>query len=583
MNTISKKNVILELENISFGKKAEQSSRSKWSKPNDPDRALDITLDVDFAFHTDKEEHPWWILDLAQTYPIEKIDIYNRKKLQEKARTLSVEVSEDKVNWLTIHSGLLYWDDFISLPLGSKVVGRFIRLSLSERQYLHLRRVEVFKRKKPALIVAGRGDGLGGRLMAMLNALYISKNLDFEFGYVWPLTLNAQAKNFKAESIKDAYVIGHAIETEEDIFSSDFIKNYSKTGLINTNQGVLRKVKNEKFAMLTDTEYYENSWGWYAPPDPLIKLFSDIDADDLKEFLRSAWNDISFNEIVKYSLNSASNQAKKLDDFVAIHIRTGDIVFADYRFNGKQFMRKALPIGLADLLIKSLIDQGVRNIVLFGDEKKSIEMLKNKYKVNSIFDYYPKVFDSSSEQALFEIQFMSHAMKIFSSGSSFFSILAQTIGRDVSFESVYDLFSVNEQYSSLRKYVFQGDDSPPLIMAFNCFHCYVLGLETKTNDDLLPILERAAELDPLNPKYLIYQIDILVKADKIIEAEKKLHYELSRAQFYDKNFFIKVLTSYGGSRYFYSSSFKSFELGASKDLHWMSYCHNEIINKLGKK
>ena len=54
---------ICKLENlIDVGNKgiASQSSLSKWSKENDATRALLPLIKNNFAFHTDKQDFPWW-------------------------------------------------------------------------------------------------------------------------------------------------------------------------------------------------------------------------------------------------------------------------------------------------------------------------------------------------------------------------------------------------------------------------------------------------------------------------------------------------------------------------------------------
>lgn len=75
------------------------------------------------------------------------------------------------------------------------------------------------------LILASRDDGLGERLRAMLNALYICKHLDFEFGFVWqPL----EASTDEISNNKLAPII---VPKQEEIFSKEFIKKYSYNGI----------------------------------------------------------------------------------------------------------------------------------------------------------------------------------------------------------------------------------------------------------------------------------------------------------------------------------------------------------------
>lgn len=578
-------NNLIELENISNNKLALQSSFSKWSKPDDPLRPLNPILDVkDFSFHTDKEDNPWWMLDLQAISPIEEIHIYNRKNIkhQAKAYQLKVEYAThlDGV-WELIHAGFLAWGEKIVFPLSSFIQARYIKISMEGRAYLHLWKVEVFKRKYPGLIVAGRGDGLGGRLKTILNALYLAEKTGFQFAYIWPITLNAHAGDFlKPVKVGDAEIVGHAIQNEQDIFSSDFIQKYSKQGLLPSSQGVLRKARNEKINFLSIRENFENEWGWYAPLDDLNIVFSDLEIDDLHFSLKRSWNKIKFNQNIEKVLNAADRSANDLEDFFAVHIRTGDLVYGGYRLYGKSFMRKALPFGLAEKLIGDLVDTG-KQIILFGDETSILDFLKHKYGVKVVADYYP--FDlkmDNTQKSLFEMKFMSSAKKIFSSGNSVFSGLAQIIAGEAKLTSVYQMSSPEEQYHFLRHHIDEDHAKlPPLLRAFDCHHCYILGLETKVADDLFPILEKATILDPENPKYIIYIVSELIKKDHLLEAEKRLS-DFMHTKFAPK--IIEVVAAYGGGRYFYAANFKDFERGAEENLPFLSYIASVIKNKLGE-
>lgn len=142
----------VRLVNVAIGKPASQSSLSHWSVEGDASRAVSGAMPPAFAFHTDIEDTPWWQVDLVDVYPIETIVLHNRlDSLQERARTLKVEVSEDCEAWVVVHTGLIVFSGgtvgapFV-LPLDSQVRGRYVRVGLTERQPLHLAQVEVFVR-----------------------------------------------------------------------------------------------------------------------------------------------------------------------------------------------------------------------------------------------------------------------------------------------------------------------------------------------------------------------------------------------------------------------------------------------------
>lgn len=136
------------LINITLNKTATQSSTSKWSKPNDATRALlGESTNGDFAFHTAEEENPWWMVDLEKEEYIYNIYIQNRIKMcKEKAKTLQVEISLDKENWVLIPNEYLKWTnlDYLNVELLNKYKARYVRLILREKNYFHLAKVEVY-------------------------------------------------------------------------------------------------------------------------------------------------------------------------------------------------------------------------------------------------------------------------------------------------------------------------------------------------------------------------------------------------------------------------------------------------------
>lgn len=133
--------------NVAFGKPARQSSLSKWSSSSAAMGVLSGELIADFGFHTSLENHPWWTVDLLWNYPIEAIIVHNRiKKAGERARSLKVEVSCDGNNWELVHRGIAYFGAgavALRLPLGGRLLARYVRLSLEEKSYFHLSKVEV--------------------------------------------------------------------------------------------------------------------------------------------------------------------------------------------------------------------------------------------------------------------------------------------------------------------------------------------------------------------------------------------------------------------------------------------------------
>jgi hypothetical protein len=128
--------------------KATQSSLSQWSKPNDAQRAVMDVGGVNYAFHTDKEQNPWWELTLDKPRLVEYIILHNRKDMcKEKSRKLIVEVYNSK-EYIKIYEGDLLFDaEPNGLPLilpykYSQTIER-IKITSQINEYFHLSKVNV--------------------------------------------------------------------------------------------------------------------------------------------------------------------------------------------------------------------------------------------------------------------------------------------------------------------------------------------------------------------------------------------------------------------------------------------------------
>lgn len=132
---------------------ASQSSLSRWSAPTGAQAAVEGDFSRDFTIHTDvTDELPWWTLDLRSWYPVEAIIVRNRKnpRFWDLARKIRIEASEDGKAWTLLHAGFVHFgpddNNALSVPLSGQLPIRFVRISLDERKYLHLNRVQVLVR-----------------------------------------------------------------------------------------------------------------------------------------------------------------------------------------------------------------------------------------------------------------------------------------------------------------------------------------------------------------------------------------------------------------------------------------------------
>jgi FkbM family methyltransferase len=141
-----------ELANIALNRPTSQSSTSNWSHGSDPGEdsqwAVNGKIDGDDCFHTDREQSPWWQVDLEDLYAISEIRIFNRLRASERLRAFSVLTSMDARNWTVLHAK----DDdhvFAAKPyvVQKSVLARLVRVRLDRADYLHFRECQVFGTK----------------------------------------------------------------------------------------------------------------------------------------------------------------------------------------------------------------------------------------------------------------------------------------------------------------------------------------------------------------------------------------------------------------------------------------------------
>ena len=143
--------------NLALGRPASQSSVSTWSWGETPGEdargACNGIITGSYAFHTDEEYEPWWMVDLGSSTAISEAVVYNRLDSglsTDKAAPLIIAVSDDGNAWRTI-----YMRDQrepfggadgrpLRVAFKQPVAGRYVRLSLPGRTTLHLDEVEIY-------------------------------------------------------------------------------------------------------------------------------------------------------------------------------------------------------------------------------------------------------------------------------------------------------------------------------------------------------------------------------------------------------------------------------------------------------
>lgn len=143
--------------NIALGRPASQSSVCQWSSSqnaaDDAAGAVNGIKDGHQGFHTEIENEPWWIVDLGGPYGIYEIKLFNRLDIPgvaERSAKLAIDIGLGENSLVEVYRrnegesfGGIDGDPLIFRP-DIPIIGRYVRVRLLQRDYLHLDQVEVY-------------------------------------------------------------------------------------------------------------------------------------------------------------------------------------------------------------------------------------------------------------------------------------------------------------------------------------------------------------------------------------------------------------------------------------------------------
>jgi len=140
------------------------SSDRKISPEDDAAGAVDGIVNGKWGFHTAHESNPFWQVNLGNAMDIGRVVLYNRCDTHgQRNKHIILSVSDDGVNWTKIwqNNGTMFYGATDSNPLTvdlseKSIRGQYLRLSLEEKQFLHLDEVQVYKPNSNENIALGK-------------------------------------------------------------------------------------------------------------------------------------------------------------------------------------------------------------------------------------------------------------------------------------------------------------------------------------------------------------------------------------------------------------------------------------------
>ena len=116
-----------------------------------------------------------------------------------------------------------------------------IKVKILKGRLRDMQNIEILSKAYNRLIIAARSDGIGARMITLLNTIYLSNLLgeQTKFGFVWKddfLSNNLNPLRNKNE-IEGNKIAGLGLEGEEAIFTQEFIQQFSYTNSLGVYNG----------------------------------------------------------------------------------------------------------------------------------------------------------------------------------------------------------------------------------------------------------------------------------------------------------------------------------------------------------
>jgi hypothetical protein len=392
-------------------------------------------------------------------------------------------------------------------------------------------------------VLVRREDGLGERLRAVVHGSYLANYLQLEFKFCWP------SKSFASEF--------HAIESEEKIFASHFLKKHFLSDLPKGFKDYLKVSQNNKIALPLKLDGLLTSGfkGLYFDDLDVRRVLEDDLDPDLNLNLVRAFQNIEFSEQLSQVMDTVQT-IKLSNKTVAVHVRGGDIVYGPYRFF-QHFQDKVLPLPIAKYLLNTLVSQGYEPIVFVQDEavKKSFNNLPN-LRLSS--DFVKETY-SNLEQAFFDILLMSRCTQIFAGSSGFAELAAVISGQTV--KQYAQALSSKEKISIIQSDLRKSPAYDNFQLAFAWFSYTLYGETFLTGDKIDKALKKAQRLDPENQLYRVKRVvnflahKLPKKAERLLE---RIIEDLSDSDNPFNSEFFKILAKKHGKKFGMRNYFKLF-------------------------
>ncbi len=379
--------------------------------------------------------------------------------------------------------------------------------------------------------------------------------------------------NTSMRKFADNVIIGASCENKEVLFKEQFIQKHFLEKYETNNQiGVIRNI-DKLIETYNACDYLNIGHGF------LDFLFSST--MEYRSKLALMWDKIDFNDNISHMINLARQHAAKLDNFIAIHIRSGDAIYtyAGYRLCNRQSTNHATPYEFALGIIEQHKNE---NIIIIGDDISSMRKLKqiaNNNNVKLIEKFRDIDKYSNLELFIYDVVFMSKATLLYGTHSALVK-LAYGINPNLKWIHPHNDIDIPTLYKWLQTYYRVLDNLSPSQRAYSCFCLFMYGEKCNEKLEILQkYLQNALEFDPENDKYRIHIVNCLLKKQDVEQSNCLLsNYLTNRFNQFNRLF----VSKYWGGRYAFEEVFNNFILYANPDYPYISFMAAKASEALGK-
>ena len=375
-------------------------------------------------------------------------------------------------------------------------------------------------------IISIRPDANGSRLLGLISAFYVAEKLNAKPCFYWRDGIDGLDAKHGLEKDKFTFdgkeILSVHTDKKEDIFDKDFLDEFH---VEKPDENSILFWEFSKYKTLAQiSQVLKNNTDNIKYIE--VKFFGFVKEDDYpKKACEIFTKKIKFSKQMQEVINNASDLAKSLGEFSALHIRSGDVV---YSFNSTRKTSTSNYHATSAHFAIELINSTSGKIVLFGDDVSTIRQIKDYINDDRILvaqDLKEKMenekgwhLDTATKSFLFDVIFMSKAKEIFGSGSSVLLLSAQVGEKNII--STHTFLRTKEHYYNIKKNLekihLHKDQQ-----AFSYLQTFLLA--DKLNIDISfqeYCLKKALELDFENDKYRLYLVYHYLKHHSIKKADE---------------------------------------------------------------